>query len=91
LIQAIHARLSRLAPLPLRMPIVDPATAGSSLDRLQKVLAARKEPAAHTAAAALDRFLDTLTALPVAEQVVLLNGYQQGMLTALHTQFQRLL
>jgi len=91
LVQAIHARLSRLTPLPVKPPTVDPATAGADLDKLHDVLAARPEPSARAAAASLDRFLDVLTALPVQQQVVILNGYQHGMLVALHTQFERLL
>lgn len=90
LLQAIHARLSGLTALPGSMPVVDPKTAGTSLERLYETLAARPEPAAKSAAASLDRFLDLLTSLPVDRQVVLLNGYQHGMLASLHEQFRRL-
>lgn len=90
LVQAIHARLARLTPLPERPSIVDPATTGADLDKLHGLLAARPEAGARAAAASLDRFLDVLTALPVQQQVMILNGYQHGMLLALHTQFDRL-
>lgn len=91
LVQAIHARLSRLAPLPAQFANVNPGDIGEhQLDTLYTALSARSEPAAKQAAASLDRFLDTLTSLPVEQQSRLINSYQYAMLRALHGQFAHL-
>lgn len=92
LVQAIHARLSRLAPLPAPLANLNPGDIGDQqLDKLYTALSSRSEPAAKQAAASLDRFLDTLAALPVEHQSLLINAYQQAMLQALHGQFEQLL
>lgn len=92
LVQAIHARLSRLAPLPVQLTNVNPGDIGDQqLETLYTALSSRSEPAAKQAAASLDRFLDTFASLPVQQQSLLINGYQQAMLRALHGQFAHLL
>ena len=96
LIQAIHARLSRLSRLPSEYPQLDPKTVGAALENLYLQIRERKEPEAVAAAHDLDEFLDRLNApevpetVAVAGQIELLGRYQQAMLTALHAQFSAL-
>lgn len=90
LLQAIHARLSRLSDLPREFPVLDPLSIGQSMDRLYETLASREEPEAINAAAALNLFLEHLTTSELPQQMEVLANYQGGMLTALHRQFQAL-
>jgi hopanoid biosynthesis associated RND transporter like protein HpnN len=88
LVQAIHARLSGLGDLPREVPQMNPLSIGHALEALYQSLHDRPEPAAQGAAAALNGILDSFEQIPLEYQVQLLTGYQQGMLMALHRQFQ---
>lgn len=88
LIQAIHARLSRLSDLPREFPQLDPASIGRAMDRLYDTLKNYEQPSAASAAKSLDSFLDQLSTLELPEQMKLLAAYQGAMLTSLHRQFQ---
>lgn len=88
IIQAMHARLSRLSDLPREFPQLDPLSIGQSMERLYETLSARKEPIAVQATAALDSFLNSLTERELLNQMQLLAEYQGAMLTALHRQLQ---
>lgn len=90
LVQAIHARLSRISDLPREFPQLDPMSIGQALELLYQQLGRLDSETARAGAAALDTFLDRLELLPLPRQVQVLAGYQQGMLTALHRQFQSL-
>lgn len=90
LVQAIHARLSRLSDLPREFPQLDPNSIGRALDRLYETLSARTEPEAVQAANALDEFLNALSVQELEPQLQILAGYQTAMLTSLHRQFQML-
>ncbi len=90
LVQAIHSRLSRLSDLPREFPQLDPLSIGQSMDRLYATLSSRTEPSAISAAKSLDSFLDNLTVMELPQQMQVLSGYQNGMLTALHRQFQEI-
>ncbi len=88
LVQAIHARLSGLSELPRGIPQLDPAAIGGAFESLLQTLRSRPEPIAQAASQELDRMLDALDMVPLEHQIQLLAGYQQGMLMALHRQFQ---
>lgn len=81
--------LSNVAELPEVSPS-DPESVGRGLEKLYLAVKDLRDPSAQRAAQALDLFLDTLTALPIPQQIELLTGYQQAMQIALHTQFQLL-
>ena len=87
LIQAIQARLSRLAPLPRELPAIDPLDIGKALEDLLTLLKSSSLPEATAAAAHLDGYLDRFEQHPLEHQLELLNGYQLAMLTALRGQF----
>lgn len=88
LVQAMHARLSRLSDLPREFPQLDPLSIGQSIERLYESLAELKQPSAQQAASELDSFLDNLTRLELPEQMQILAGFQAAMLKSLHRQFQ---
>ncbi len=88
LIQAMNVRLQGLADLPRGIPQMDPSAIGTSLERLLTTLRSRPESSAIAAGQQLDGMLDGLDMLPLEHQIQLLAGYQQGMLMALHRQFQ---
>jgi len=88
LVQAMDVRLQGLSELPRGIPQLDPSAIGSSFERLLAVLRACPEPTAQMASRQLDGMLDGLDHLPLEHQIQLLAGYQQGMLMALHRQFQ---
>ena len=90
LVQAIHARLAQLAPLPREFPAIDPLAVGQGLEELLKVLQESPTPTAQAAAARVDAFLDRFEQVPLEQQVQLLGGYQYAMLTALRVQFERI-
>lgn len=90
LVQAMHARLSRLSDLPREFPQLDPLSIGKAMERLYETLAQRSEPTAANAAGKLDAFLDRLTAMELPNQLQILSAYQGAMLTSLHRQFQAL-
>ena len=88
LIQAMHARLSRLSDLPREFPQMDPLSIGRAMERLFETLSNRTEPSAVAAAETLDTFLNRLTELELPQQMKILAGYQNAMLTSLHRQLQ---
>lgn len=90
LLQAIHARLSNLAPFPREFPPIDPLAVGQALEELLTVLQASPAPASQAAAARLNAYLDGFERIELEQQVQLLGGYQAAMLTALRVQFERL-
>ncbi|MFV0446313.1 MAG: MMPL family transporter [Planctomycetaceae bacterium] len=90
LVQAIHARLAKLAPLPRQFPPIDPLAVGQGLEELHRILRDSQSPAGQAAAVQLDTFLDRFEQVPLEQQVQLLGGYQYAMLTALRTQFERI-
>jgi len=88
LVQAIHARLSGLSELPRGIPQLDPSSIGGAFEALLTTLKSRPEPVAQAAAARVDALLNILDRMPLEMQMQVLSGYQQGMLMALHRQFQ---
>ena len=88
LIQAMHVRLRGLSELPLGIPQLDPSAIGGAFEGLLKVLRAQPGAVSQAASLKLDGFLDGLEMLPLQHQIQVLAGYQQGMLMALHRQFQ---
>ncbi len=86
----LHDLLSNVGPLSAEVTPVDPEEAGKGLEKLYLAVKDLPDPTAERATEALNRFLDTLTAIPNPQQIELLTGYQQGMQIALHTQFQML-
>lgn len=90
LVQAIHARLSALSELPREFPQLNPLSIGQGLESLYQVLRDRPEPETQAAAQVLNDVLNRMEQLSVQQQLELLAGYQQGMLMALHRQFQML-
>ncbi len=85
----LHDLLSQVAELPAVSPS-DPETVGQGLEKLYQAVKDLPDATAERTAESLNRFLDTLTAIPLPNQIELLTGYQQGMQLALHTQFQML-
>lgn len=90
LVRAIHARLSKISDFPREFPQLDPMSIGQALEQLHEQLNRMQSETATNAATALDHFLDRLELLSLPQQVQILAGYQQGMLTALHRQFHAL-
>jgi len=90
LIQAIHARLANMSPLPRELPPIDPLAVGQALETLLKTLSESETSDAATALARLNAFLDRFEQLALEQQVELLNGYQTAMLTALRMQFEQI-
>jgi len=88
LVQAIHARLSSISELPREFPQLDPLSIGQAMEELLANLKKVDSSAAREAEGKLDAFLNQLAALPLEQQLPILSGYQQGMLIALHQQFQ---
>jgi hypothetical protein len=90
LVQAWHARLGRMAPMPQVLTPIDPLAVGQAFEELHRSLARLTIPAARQAAARLDAFLNRLEQVSLEQQVQLLGGYQSAMHTALRTQLERL-
>lgn len=90
LVQAIHARLANLPPLPRELPAIDPLAIGQGLEELLQVLRESSRPDALAAAEHIDAFLNQFEQVPLEQQVELLGNYQSAMVTALRTQFERL-
>jgi predicted RND superfamily exporter protein len=90
LVQAIHARLTTIAPFPREFPAIDPLAVGQALEELLTVLKASAAPAAQIAASRLNAYLDMFEQTTLEQQVQMLGGYQLAMLTALRVQFERL-
>ena len=90
LVQAIHARLSRLSELPRAFPEVNPLNVGQSLEQLLEALQNVSDPIAQQAANEIDESLDLLAEMQLPQQVELLTVYQAGMLKSLHKQFAEL-
>lgn len=90
LVQALHARLSRVAPFPREFPAIDPLAVGQAFEELLDVLRSSPAPASQAAAARLDGYLDQLERTTLEQQVQLLGAYQGAMLTALRMQFEAL-
>ena len=90
LVQAIHARLAQMAPLPRELPPIDPLAVGQALEHLLSTLSASGAAEASTALARMNAFLDRFEQFPLEQQVGLLNGYQTAMLTALRMQFEQI-
>ena len=89
LVQAVHARLQRISDLPREFPQLDPLSIGHALEGLLETLRAERTlDEAQQAAFVLDQFLTQLDHLELRQQLEILAGYQQAMLTALHRQFQ---
>ncbi len=88
LIQAMHTRLSRLSDLPREFPQMDPLSIGRAMERLFETLSNRTEPSAVAAAKTLNAFLNRLTEMELPQQMKILAGYQNAMLTSLHRQLQ---
>ncbi|MEZ6066093.1 MAG: hypothetical protein R3B90_10375 [Planctomycetaceae bacterium] len=90
LVQAIHARLSRLSDLPREFPQIDPLAIGQSLESLLAALQADAADSAQLASGELDRFLNRFASMEVDTQVELLTRYQYAMLAALRGQFEQI-
>ncbi|MEX0715454.1 MAG: MMPL family transporter [Planctomycetaceae bacterium] len=90
LVQGYSAQLARL-PEDITSPgSVDPSSVGRSLESLHAVARTRDDDDARAVAAAIDRFLDSLSALSFEQQLAFLSEYQLRMKASLLRQFQAL-
>ncbi len=88
LIQAFQAQLVQLPEKPPVPESADPAGVGKSIEELYVVIRGMKDPAAQTAATALNSFLDQFEKLPLKNQTEFLMHYQYALSSALLGQFQ---
>ena len=89
-IQAVRAHTAHLPDAAPRFTDANPVLLGEALESLLKTVNKSTIPQSAELSGALNRFLDRFAGRSLADQIVLMQGYEYRMLTALLRQFQEL-